>query len=498
MPLDLRTLAVGGATALLAGLVYLNALHNPFVYDDYRTIVANTSIQSGAGLRAIVLHDVKRPVVNVSYAIDRALWGPSPLGFHVTNVLLHMLNVGLLFYLSLRLTGDRVAAFAGAALFGVHPVMTEAVGYISGRSELLCATFFLPAVLCGRRWLRGDHARWAALSIAFWAAALAAKETAAMFPFVLLALDWFAGEGAPEARRRRLMTVHAPLIGFTIVAGVARLALLALVEYPGQVGIHWRYLLLELDVVRRYLWLMVNPRGQTIFHAVVPVGGLLEARALSAIAAVGVMIAVGCRLRRVEWPAGFGIFWFLLLLVPSSALAVLDQGEPMAEHRVYLASVGLFLAAGIAIGRLKSWLDRAGVAPRSLARAALVVVLMSLATLTVLRNSVWANPVTLMRESVDLAPSHYRPRLLLGEALQDTGRRADAVEEFRTAIRLRPGDPMGYVKLGRCLAEMGRLAEARSALVEALRVDPRNALAAQSLRMLDEWGSRLAPDAGRR
>jgi Flp pilus assembly protein TadD len=110
---------------------------------------------------------------------------------------------------------------------------------------------------------------------------------------------------------------------------------------------------------------------------------------------------------------------------------------------------------------------------------------------------VWANPVTLMRESVDLAPRHNRPRLLLGEALQDAGRRADAVEEFRTAIRLRPGDPTGYVKLGRCLAEMGRLSEARSALVEALRVDPRNAGAAQSIRMLDEW-ERLAPDAGRR
>ena len=137
--------------------MYLNALHNPFVYDDYHTVVANTSIQSVANLRAMVLHDVKRPIVNVSYAIDRALWGPAPLGFHVTNVLLHMLNVVLLFHLALRgwrATGS--AAFAAAALFAVHPMMTEAVGYISGRSELLCATFFLPAVMCGRRWLRGD------------------------------------------------------------------------------------------------------------------------------------------------------------------------------------------------------------------------------------------------------------------------------------------------------------------------------------------------------
>jgi protein O-mannosyl-transferase len=495
---DVRAFVACGAATLLAGVVYLNALHNPFVYDDYRTIVANTSIQSVANLPALVLHDVKRPIVNVSYAIDRALWGPAPLGFHVTNVLLHMLNVVLLFYLALRLSSDRVAAFAAAALFAVHPMMTEAVGYISGRSELLCAIFFLPAVMCGRRWLRGDGARWAAFTVAFWMASLASKETAAMFPFVLLALDWFAGESTPEKRRRRLMTVHAPLIGVTLVAGVARLALLALVEYPGQIAVHWRYLLLELDVVRRYVWLMVNPRGQTLFHAVAPVGGLLEVRALVAIGAVGLMIAMAWRLRRVEWPAGFGIFWFLLLLVPSSALAVLDQGEPMAEHRVYIASVGLFLAAGIGIGRLASWLDHAGARLRLLGRAALVVVLMSLGTLTVLRNNVWANPVTLMRESVDLAPGHFRPRLLLGEALQDTGRRAEAVEEFRNAIRLRPNDPMGYVKLGRCLFEMGRLREARSSLVDARRIDPRNELAQQSLRLLDEWESRLVPDAGRR
>ena len=182
MPLDLRTLVAASVTALLAGLVYLNALHNPFVYDDNRTITANTSIQSGTNLRAMLLYNVKRPVVNVSYAIDRALWGPTPFGFHVTNVLLHMLNVVLLFHLALRLARGRVAAFTAAALLGVHPMMTEAVGYISGRSELLCATFFLPAVMCGRRWLGGGGARWAAITIAFWIAALASKETAAMFP----------------------------------------------------------------------------------------------------------------------------------------------------------------------------------------------------------------------------------------------------------------------------------------------------------------------------
>src|SRR5258706_4043565 len=164
-----------GALAILAGFVYVNALHNPFVYDDYHTVQANRSIQSVSNIRAIVLYDVKRPIVNFSYAVDRALWGTEPLGFHVTNVLFHMLNVLLLFRLASQLTRSDVAADAGAALFAVHPMMTEAVGYVSGRSEVLCATLMLLALSCGRRWIRGDGARWAAITAGLWLAATATK-----------------------------------------------------------------------------------------------------------------------------------------------------------------------------------------------------------------------------------------------------------------------------------------------------------------------------------
>ena len=140
--------------ALLGGVVYLNALHNPFVYDDHHTVVQNPSIASVTDVRAVVLGAVTRPIVNFSYALDRAVWGAGPFGFHVTNVLLHMLNVVLLFQLARRFEKGRpLVAFAAAMLLAVHPMMTEAVGYISGRSEVLCATFFMLAIMSGRRWL---------------------------------------------------------------------------------------------------------------------------------------------------------------------------------------------------------------------------------------------------------------------------------------------------------------------------------------------------------
>ncbi|PYR01187.1 MAG: hypothetical protein DMF96_00835 [Acidobacteria bacterium] len=496
---DLRAVAACSAATLLAGVVYLNALHNPFVYDDYHTVVANTSLQRVANIRAIVLHDVTRPIVNLSYAIDHALWGATPPGFHVTNVLLHMLNVVLLYRLARRLAEDRHAdlvACAAAMLFAVHPMMTEAVGYISGRSEVLCATWFLAGLLCGRRWVRGDGAACAMLTVGFWVAALATKETAAMFPFVLFACDRLtcSAKGSAERsreraadNRRRFLTIHLPLMATAVIAGVVRLAVLRF-EYPGQVSVHPSYVLIDLDVVRRYVWLLLHPAGQALFHEVAAVRSLWEPRALFAVGSTGLMMATAWRLRRVEPVASFGIVWFLLLLVPAAALNVLDQGEPMAEHRVYLASGGFFLAVGAGIGRLGVWLARARTRTRWLGGAVFALGLLSFSVETVIRNAVWADPVILWRESVDLAPNHPRPRLLLGEALQDAGRREEAVEQYKLAVRLRPTEVTGYLKLGACLTEMGRFDQARQYLLQAIALDPHNVSARRTLGLLEAIG----------
>jgi len=495
-----------GVAALLGGVVYLNALRNPFVYDDHHTVVENASIAHVTDIRAIVFGALTRPIVNFSYAVDRAIWGARPLGFHVTNLLLHMLNVVLLFQLARRFGKDDFTAFVSAGLFAVHPMMTEAVGYISGRSEVLCATFFMLALMSGRKWIDRrvqkdtPYRGWAALTVGLWFAALATKESAAMFPFVFLAYDWLGAGGTEGARRRRMLTIHLPLIGTTVLAGIVRLLIFARIEYVGQTSIHWNYVLLELDVIRRYVWMMFHPAGQTIFHEVAAVGPL-DPRLWLAACVLGGMVALIWRLRRADWVASFGMLWFLLLLVPSSALIALDQGEPMAEHRVYLASCGIFLTAGAAIGWVGAWSSRRSGPAKAghyVRYVALGLVLWSFASQTMLRNAVWADPVTLWRESVDLAPAHYRPRLLLGEALQDAGRRDEAVEQFQTVIRLRPAEPMGYVKMGQCLAEIGQWAEARRQFLKAIDIDPQNRAANDSLAVLTEVESRFGINGSRR
>jgi hypothetical protein len=480
-----------GTASLLAGLLYLNALHNPFVYDDHHTVVANPSLQDLTNVRAIALHALTRPILNLSYAVDYAVWGAGPLGFHVTNVLLHMVNVMLLFVLAWQFARSTVVAFASALLFAVHPMMTEAVGYISGRSEVLSATFFILGLICGRRWILGHGTRWAVVTILVWAAMLATKELGAMFPFVLFCYDRLVVRGSRDDMRRRLLTIHLPLMTITVVAGIIRLLVLARVEYPGQVALHWDYLLLALDVVRRYVGLIVFPSGQTIFHEVAAIHGIFDPRALVAVGLLGILAAIVWGLRQSQGLVSFGILWFLLVLVPSAVLTVLDQGEPMAEHRVYVASCGLFLAVGSATGSLTAWLATADPRLMRLARAGFALVVLSLGLQTVLRNRVWSSPVALWSESVDRAPNHYRPRLLLGEALEDEGRRDEAAAQFKTAIRLRPTDSTGHLKLGRNLAQMGQFAAARQHFLEAIAIDPANDSARQALRTLDDMESKL-------
>ena len=96
--------------------LYLNALDNPFVYDDFRLIVENTSILSGSDFQTVIVRDITRPLVNVSYAIDTMLWGGRPFGYHLTSLLFHVLNVMLVFWVGLLAAEDR-ARQAGQRLW---------------------------------------------------------------------------------------------------------------------------------------------------------------------------------------------------------------------------------------------------------------------------------------------------------------------------------------------------------------------------------------------
>jgi hypothetical protein len=481
---------------ICSALLYLNALDNPYVYDDVRMVLDNPSLGDVRDLRTIVYREITRPIVNLSYALDTAIWrtpgadAASDLrllaGLHLTNILLHTANVLLLFLLARRVVEDRMAAgrhvagngkasvtaFVAAAGFGMHPMMTESVGYISGRAEMLCALFFLLALLAGRRWLRGGGRPWLAGAFGLWVAALLSKEVAAMWPLILLAYDRLILQSDPERSRRRWRRVLGPLLGLTVALGLARVAVLVFVENPDEAVVIWQHAFVEIEVIFRYVGLLVWPVGQTIFHQVGQATWPPSLLLLLATAWLALWVAAAVRLRASHGALSFGMFWFLLLLLPSSALVVLNLGEPMAEHRVYLASAGFFLVLGLLVARLWAFLDTRTPERRVGLRVVLAGYLTVLGGLTVQRNEVWADPLALWAESARRAPDIWVPHVMMGGILQERGAQHEAAAAFRRAIALRHDEPIAHARLGLVLAELGRLDEAREAFAHALRLDP--------------------------
>jgi tetratricopeptide (TPR) repeat protein len=318
--------------------------------------------------------------------------------------------------------------------------------------------------------------------MASWLLALACKEIAAMFPLLLFAYDYLVAPVDVNERRRRLWRVYVPLVAVAIVLGVVRLSVLVTIEHPQNV-LRWRFALVELDVFRRYVQLLLLPVRQTIFHAIDPIDRVTDLRALGGLATVLLFAATIWKLRRQD-VISFGLAWFVVLLIPSAILVVLDRGEPMAEGRLYTASIGFFVAAG---GFAAAALERAKqISPVAKRQARLIgyAIIVVLAIRTMTRNVVWHSATSLWLEASEYAPNHWLPRVALGEALHDDGKHEEAVGMFRTAIALNPSDPMAYAKLGQCLLELGKIEDADGVFQSLRAVDPGSTAASTGLGLI--------------
>lgn len=479
---------------VLGAIAYGGGLHGPFVYDDRLTVVGNASIRHLGDLAGLVRHSIFRPVVNLSYALNYAVSGLDPFGYHLTNLLLHLANVALLLALARRLAldlaqrrGDDASVAAGtatavgftaAALLAVHPMMSEAVVYVSGRSELLATSFALAAVLLLRRVLLGGGRWFGAAGCAAFVLGALSKESAAMVPFVLLLADRLLLPGADADRRWRLRRWHLPLITVVLVAGLARVGIWLRVEQGGGALTLWQHALTEAGVVWRYVGLLLLPVGQSIMHPVATVTRAADPLALAALAGL-VLAVIGLAIAARRWPLPvFGLAWFLLLLAPSH---VIPLQEAMAEHRVYAASCGFFLAAGVLLVAASRPL--AGVLRRPAAATVIVVapVVVALAVGAVMRCRVWSDEVALWGEAARRAPDTWGAQYAWADALRAAGRCEEAVPVYRRATQLLPGEVAAHLNLGICLAELGRSDEAWQSLATARRLAPRDPKPATNL-----------------
>lgn len=457
--------------AALTAAVFGASLAAPFHLDDY-SLLSDPAVTAPDGWRHVWAPLRTRPLTYLTFWLNYRLGGWNPAGYHAVNVVLHALAAVLLWSALCRLVPRR-AAFLAGLFFAAHPIQSEAVNYVFARSALLMTVFCLAGL---RDWTAGKHWR----TVAWFGAALLAKEECAAFPLLLLLLFLSISRNAAELRPIAAMAVLALGAGLRVVAATS-------VQPGAEAGPQAafspaQYFAAQGVVIWRYLRLLLLPWGFTVDPDVrIPPPWI--AAAAWALLIVSAVVA----LRRFD-KAREGFWWIagLVLLLPSSS--VFPATDLSADRRMYLPLVAFSAAAGLAARRLRM--------PYAAAAIGL------LALLAAGRTLVWRNERALWEEASRLAPAKVRPKLQLvrllpppealrlleearrlapedpripaamGHAYLSLGDAAGALREFGRALALAPRQAQAYNNRGVALMALGQLEAARSDFEQALALDP--------------------------
>lgn len=419
---------------LLCLLAYSSSFRAGFHFDDYRMIRFNFPAHGDSGWASILRYDRYRPLLLASFALNYSFAKQNPLGYHLVNLSLHALCVVLFYLLLNRSAARRLFTVIAAGLMAVHPLNTEAVTYIAGRSIVLCAIFYLAALLFADSFFRKKSRPASILFFICFALAALSKEEAAMIPLAVLLynLIYFGRDSVRKHRLFHFLT-FIPLAGGIILRGSAlpRSSYGYLQYWSAQPIVWWRYVSLAL-----------YPVGQNV-DPDIHVPGFANIWVWSALLLSAAAVVLLWRLRRKSpMPAFWGI-WFFLNLLPSSVVPLNDL---MAEHRAYLSLFGFCATAAYGIGYAA---ERGALRPRIIA-IVFILIMVFFATLTFERNRVWQNEFTLWYDAVHKSPAKPRAHMNLAGAYIQNRAYDKATSEYLQARRIGGEAPEIYSGLGIC------------------------------------------------
>jgi tetratricopeptide (TPR) repeat protein len=436
-PLWWLLIAIAAGQAVLA--IYGPALHGPFLFDDFSLPFYNPNTrvdELSPWLRGV------RPLLMFSYWVNYHFAGKATFWYHLFNLIFHAINSFLIYRIVRRLLEmagvidwrkPAFAAFA-AALFLLHPVQTESVAYIAGRSESLSALFFLSAFAI-YLYQPGEKIGWGrAISVlVLFAAAVCTKEHTATLPAVLLLTDMIWRRESPMRSMRRNWRLYAPIGVATALAAAFVGVVLSNASTAGfrMPGMPWdRYFLTQCWAIFVYVRLFFFPAWQNLDYDV-PLSTIADFRSWIGLAALIGLGLIAYRLRKRYSLPAYGYFLFLILLAPTSS--IIPIRDLIAERRVYLPMLGLLL---VTIGLL--------VQVRMMSRNALIglasLVLVIASALTYQRNQLWRSESAIWEDTLAKSPGKVRGYQHLVHGYVSEHRCLDATRRLEQFAKNNPVD----------------------------------------------------------
>ncbi len=497
------------AVLLVTCVTYRGVIDNGFVLDDFSTVRDNPSVGSLARAGSWFTspyavsqdreHRNYRPVLIASYALDRALWGGKPRGFHATNLAIHVGVVIVTFILARRLWGDDRAGVVAAGVFALHPINAEAVNYIAARSSSLMTWWALAAVwaydVASRREPRPDaapdsdheqrafvkvsHGVRSILAYGLGLAAMGTKEVAVVLPVLIIAWDRARGDGREPwgATLRRSLPWWLLVAAFLAVRTWIT-AWEGATSLGGDNATTAQALLFGIKIFLTSFGQWFWPAALAVDHAWPITIGARE----------GVFLAVGAAaiFLLTVWAAGkdrllgWCLVWFWAGLAPLGALPFVSRLTLYQDNRAYLSGIALaWLAGRYAVIVLRRW---DGVRFTRPVTGVLVLGLVVSAVLADTRQTaVWVDPPHLWDDILEKYPDSILALNGKGLRLLEVDRLEEARELFERSLQRVPGFSQAYHNLGHMFAKLGDFDRAETAFETALTIEPRYTEAALSL-----------------
>jgi Tfp pilus assembly protein PilF len=469
--------------------VYANTLTADFVFDDVKYIEPRDLSHIGELVNPLTKGGLGyRPLRNLSLAVDHALWGMKPQGFHVTNCILHVVATLLIFRICVLFLGSWMAGLLAALLFATHPIQTEAVAYISGRKDVLTTIFFVLGLLLFFQYRKNRRPLlFLPLIGVCYLFSLLSKEMGVTLPVIFFLWDLTLGrrEG-PSSRRalpiwlgresfevvRRDKILYIPFILGALFVALWFAWLVPSTRQGWWGGTPWLNLLTAARVHTHYLMLLLFPRtlvGDYSYEAFPITREILDVSSLTSLLIVGgLVLSLVLLIRRSPRISFLGLFYFVTLIPVSQ---IVPHHELLGERFLYLPSIAfatltawcLIGLAGVLARRVKMW-------PKERILLALAVPLLLVYTArSVVRNRDWRDDLTFWTRTTLDAPRCARAHRNLAYNLFYAGEPDRAIEHMLASLEIFPDAPDSHFNLGRMYEKTSQTGRAIYHYEKALR-----------------------------
>jgi protein O-mannosyl-transferase len=475
-----RAVLVG---ALLAALVYIQDVRYDFILDDVPLILLNESITSWRNWKSAFLTHIfadraptvpleiaslhYRPVYKLWQMLNDQVFGPVLPWWHLTSLLLHVAVTFLVYQIAIKLLKERWTAALAALLFAFHPIHVESVAYVTASTDVLVTLFALLSFLAYFRFREEQGASPLYFVAALVSAALAtmSKETAVMFPWLLVAYEALREppDGTTQSWKRFGWTL--PFFGVVGAYMAVRTMLFGLNAGPGPGGGRMTAVVDIPLVLVSYLRNVFWPVRLSFFYPAEWVSQWTVARSLAFALVTAAVVFLWIRYRERSG-VRLQLVWAAILLAPA-LLGVFAWGREdwVHDRHMYWASVPICLIAAAFLTDAR-WPKKVPVIVSS-------VVLATLFVSTGVQVQRFSDDITLYTSALKVAPGSLSAHRDLAETLWTYGRHEEALREFEITTELAPRSPGTYERYGAALAEIGRTDAARDEYVKALQWSPR-------------------------